>query len=67
MPSPYETPSTADQIKSAERDLENALADPRKASRIDVYEERIQKLKRQLKKEKDEIKPHPAWVGLSSR
>ena len=49
-------PSAADELKSVQSQYESALE--RGSSSADTYEKRI----KELKKEKYEVKPHPAWV-----
>ena len=53
-------PSAADELKSVQSQYESALE--RGSSSADTYEKRIKELKKQIKKEKYEVKPHPAWV-----
>ena len=51
-------PSLAEELKSVQSQFESALE--RGSSSADAYEKRIKELRKQIKKEKYEIKPHPA-------
>ena len=53
--------STQKKIKDTEEAIEKSLERGDEAG-VEKYEDRLVELQRKLKKEEEDVKPHPSWV-----